>query len=142
MILMWILNFWKKKTSSVELEGEELLEVEEEAGNLAIDVLENSESIYILAPVAGITLEEIDISVHETTLSISGKRKKPKEFYEYEMEIRNEECFWWPFLRKVLLPENMDFASIKAVMENNLLVVHIPKIRIDSTKIQIEKIDI
>ncbi len=137
---MSFLSFWKKTDSALlEYDSEEW---DEELWNLAIDVLENAESIYVLAPIAGITLEEIDISVHETTLSIRGTRKKPKEFYEYEMELRNEECFWWGFLRKVMLPENMDFSAIKAVMENNLLVIHIPKIRTESSKIQIEKIDI
>jgi HSP20 family molecular chaperone IbpA len=40
-------------------------------GQIALDVLENHESVYILAPVAGIELHDIDISVHETTLTIS-----------------------------------------------------------------------
>jgi HSP20 family molecular chaperone IbpA len=40
-------------------------------GQIALDVLENHESIYILAPVAGIELGDIDISVNETTLTIS-----------------------------------------------------------------------
>ena len=109
-------------------------------GQIALDVLENHESVYILAPVAGIELGDIDISVHETTLSISWIRNKPQEFYEHEMQVKNEECFWGKFLRNVILPENMDFSSVKAVMENNLLVIHIPKIRFDSQNIKINRI--
>jgi HSP20 family molecular chaperone IbpA len=67
-------------------------------------------------------------------------RNKPQEFYEHEMQVKNEECFWGKFLRNVILPENMDFSSIKAVMENNLLVIHIPKIRFDSQNIKIDRI--
>ena len=114
---------------------------EEEIGQIALDVLENHESVYILAPVAGIELWAIDIAVHETTLTISGSRKKPKEFYEHEMQVKNEECFWGKFLRNVILPENMDFSQVKAVMENNLLVIHIPKIRFDSQSIKINRIE-
>lgn len=106
---------------------------------IALDVLENHESVYILAPVAGVELSDIDISVHETTLTISGVRNKPAEFYEHEMQVKNEECFWGKFLRNVILWENMDFSAVKAVMENNLLVIHIPKIRFDNQNIKINR---
>jgi HSP20 family molecular chaperone IbpA len=119
----------------------ELWESEEsELGQISLDVLENHQSIYILAPVAGVELSDIDISVHETTLTISWMRNKPKEFYEHSMQIKNEECFWWKFTRKIILWENMDFSQIQAVMENNLLVIHIPKIRFDSKNIKINRI--
>jgi len=113
---------------------------ESELGQISLDVLENHQSIYILAPVAGVELSDIDISVHETTLTISWVRNKPKEFYENSMEIKNEECFWGNFTRKIILWENMDFSQIQAVMENNLLVIHIPKIRFDSKNIKINRI--
>lgn len=121
---------------------EEQPQEKSEVGQIALDVLENHESVYILAPVAGIELKDIDISVHETTLTISWVRNKPKEFYEHAMEVRNSECFWGKFLRNVILSENMDFSQIKAVMENNLLVIHIPKIRFDSQNIKIDRITV
>lgn len=113
----------------------------EEVGQIALDVLENHQSVYILAPVAGVELADIDIAVHETTLTISWVRNRPKEFYENSMQVKNEECFWGRFLRNIILPENMDFSQVKAVMENNLLVVHIPKIRFDSQNIKINRIE-
>jgi len=113
---------------------------EDEVWQIALDVLENHESVYILAPVAWVELADIDISVHETTLTISWKRNKPEEFYKHEMQVKNSECFWWKFLRNVILSENMDFSQIKAVMENNLLVIYIPKIRFDSQNIKINRI--
>jgi len=113
----------------------------QEIGQIALDVLENHESVYILAPVAGIELKDIDISVHETTLTISWIRNKPKEFYEHDMQVKNQECFWGKFLRNVILSENMDFSAVKAVMENNLLVIHIPKIRFDSKNIKINRVE-
>lgn len=124
----------------VSIQTEEKNNNEGEVWQIALDVLENHESVYILAPVAGIELKDIDISVHDTTLTISGVRNKPKEFYEHAMEVRNAECFWGKFLRNIILSENMDFSAVKAVMENNLLVIHIPKIRFDSHNIKIDKI--
>lgn len=113
---------------------------QEEIGQLALDVLENHQSIYILAPIAGVELSDIDISIHDTTLTLSGSRNKPKEFYEHAMQVKNEECYWGKFLRNIILPENMDFSQVRAVMEHNLLVIHIPKIRFDSQNIKINRI--
>jgi HSP20 family molecular chaperone IbpA len=52
-------------------ENEQELTQAQPVGQIALDVLENHESVYILAPVAGIELHDIDIAVHETTLTIS-----------------------------------------------------------------------
>lgn len=116
-------------------------ENEGDIGHIALDVLENHESVYILAPVAGIDLSDIDISIHETTLTLSGIRNKPKEFYAHGMQVKNQECFWGKFLRKIILPDNMDFSQVQAVMEHNLLVIHIPKIRFDSKTIKIHRLE-
>ncbi len=116
-------------------------EKKQDIWQIALDILENHESVYILAPIAGVELSDIDISVHDTTLTISWVRNKPKEFDERDMQIKNQECFWGKFLRNVILPENMDFGDIRAVMENNLLVIHIPKIRFDSQNIKINRIE-
>jgi len=125
--------------NTIEIEVSEQESIEE-IWQLALDILENHESVYLLAPVAGIELDDIDIRVHETTLTISWIRNKPKEFYDHEMEVKNAECFWGKFLRNVVMWENMDFSSVKAVMENNLLVIHIPKIRFNSQNIKINRI--
>lgn len=113
---------------------------DEEVGQIALDILENHEQVFILAPVAGIELSDVDISVHDTTLTIAWERIKPKEFYEHKMEVKNTECFWWRFKRSIILPDNMDFSEVKAVMKNNLLVISIPKIRFESQSIKINKI--
>jgi len=144
--LFWVGDDEESKSENIQIQDidvspEETIirEQEEEIGQIALDVLENHENVYIMAPVAGIELSDIDISVHETTLTISGTRNKPSEFYEHAIEVKNAECFWGKFLRNIILGENMDFSSIKAVMENNLLVICIPKIRFDSQNIKINR---
>ena len=142
--------FWKKQVldSSQESNVSErvhdinisshLWEDIEEIGQLSLDILENREWFFVLAPLAGIKLEDIDISIHDDTLILSWMRNKPKEFFDYGIEIKNEECFWGKFQRKVIFPDNVDFSSIKAVMENNLLVISLPKIRFSGKHIHIE----
>jgi len=134
-------NDWNFTNINVSMtQTDEAMSDEEEVGQIALDVLENHESVYLLAPVAGIELWDIDISIHETTLTISWIRNKPKEFFDPSLEVKNSECFWWKFLRNIILPDNMDFSWVKAVMENNLLVIYIPKIRFDSQSIKINRI--
>lgn len=114
---------------------------EEEIGQIALDILDSWDAIFIVAPIAGIELQDIDVYLNKTTLTLRGNRQKPQELYTEYTDIKNAECFWWKFVRNVILPENLDFSQIKAVMENNLLVVSIPKLRFDSQSIKIDKIE-
>jgi len=114
-------------------------EKDDNTGQVAVDILETDSEITILAPIAGISLEEIDISFNSAVLTISWKREKPSIFYD-DIAIRNSECFWWKFRRNIILPENLDFDTISASMENNLLVITIRKLQFTSQSIKIDRI--
>jgi HSP20 family protein len=116
--------------------------VEEEIGQIALDIIEHPNTLCIVAPVAGIDLSEIDVFMNKNTMTIRGKRKRPQEIYTEDAVIKNSECFWGKFVRNVILPENLDFSQIKALMENNLLVITIPKMRFHSQTVKIDRIDI
>ncbi|MDD3145433.1 MAG: Hsp20/alpha crystallin family protein [Candidatus Gracilibacteria bacterium] len=111
----------------------------EEIGQIAVDILETKFEIILLAPVAGISLDEIDISFHNNILTISGERFRP-EIYAKDITVRNSECYWGEFSRNIILPENLDFDSIKATLDNNLLIITVPKLKFSSQSIRIEKI--
>lgn len=114
---------------------------DDEIGQIALDILDNGESVFIVAPIAGVELEDIDIYLNKSTLTLRGNRKKPEELYHDASDIKNAECFWGKFVRNIILPENLDFSQIKAVMENNLLVISIPKIHFASQNIKIDRIE-
>jgi HSP20 family molecular chaperone IbpA len=46
-------------------------EKDDNTGQVAVDILETDSEITILAPIAGISLEEIDISFNSAVLTIS-----------------------------------------------------------------------
>jgi len=115
-------------------------EEKEDVWQVAVDILETNEEIIILAPVAWLALEDIDLSFNNSVLSISWFRKKP-EMYESCVIIKNSECFWWKFIRNIILPDNLDFNSIKATMENNLLIISIRKLFFESKEIKINKME-
>jgi len=135
--------FWvTKKEEIVELDDEINLEEEldEEVWQVAIDILETPYELIILAPIAGIELNDIDLQINKSILTIKWHRPKP-EIYSDNIIVRNNECFWWEFVRNVILPENLDFDSIKANLENNLLIVTIQKLQFTSQSIKIDRVE-
>jgi HSP20 family protein len=113
---------------------------EEDVGQVAVDILELSESIIIIAPLAGMEVDNVDIAISKNVLTISGNRAKPSVYEEAEKSLV-EECFFGPFSRSVILPENLAFNKIRATMENNLLFVDIPKLHFPSKNIKINKLE-
>ena len=136
--------FWVSKEEEFEELNENLNdinELDENVWQVAIDILETPYELIILAPIAGIELEDIDLSINKWVLTIKWYRPKP-EIYSDDITIRNAECFWWNFVRNVILPENLDFDSIKASLEHNLLIVTIQKLQFKSQSIKIDRIEV
>ena len=128
----------KKDTIEVEVTDEEI--VEEDLGQVALDILEIEDSIIIVAPLAWVDIDEVDISVSRNILTISGERKTP-EIYNDAWKILVQECFFGPYSRSIILPENLALNKIRATMENNLLIVEIPKLQFPSKSIKIDKLE-
>lgn len=137
--LFWV-SGWEEDEEDLEVLDKEISENDNDLGQISLDIIEKKDSIIIIAPIAWVLLKNIDITVNKNVLIISWNREKPLDYYEWNI-IRNSECFWGEFIRNIILPENMDFDNIKAVMENNLLIVNIPKISLDSKTIKINKIE-
>ena len=139
MRIFWV---WKKDdVKEIELESEEsVLEEDWESWQIALDIVETPEKIIIIAPIAWVELEEIDLMLNKSVLTIKWDRKKPSIYFDEDNKIRNSECYWWKFVRNIILPENLDFDMIKAVMENNLLQVSIPKLHLSSQNIKINRV--
>jgi len=114
---------------------------EKEVWQLALDIIENEYDVLIISPIAWISLDDIDISLNKSVLTIKWTREKPLDIYSDDITIRNSECFWWDFLRNIILPENLDFDDINASMENNLLVISIKKLQFKSQNIKIDRIE-
>ncbi len=139
--------FWVsgEQNSAPELEvdvldsKEEVLD--EEVWQVALDVLDSENEIYIIAPIAWVEQEQIDLSINKTILTLKGIREKPEEYSFEGVTLKNSECFWWKFVRNIILPENLALNKIKAYMQNNLLIITIPKLKFDSKAIKINKME-
>lgn len=127
-------------SSAIEVRMEEDDIVEEELGQVALDILDCREMIVIMAPIAGMDTENVDISISRNILTISGERRRP-DIYDSADRVIVEECFYGPFSRSVILPENLAFNKIRADMENNLLKIEIPKLLFGEKTIKINKLE-
>lgn len=139
--------FWVSEQKNEDHDSEFTTELahegntDENIGQIALDILETNDAIIIVAPIGGISLDDIDLSLNGSVLTIRSKRKKPYFYESVGMVVRNSECFWWDFVRNIILPENLDFDNIKAQMENNLLVITIEKLRFSSQNIRIDRVE-
>jgi len=101
-------------------------------GKLTIDSYETSSHFVVLSAIAGVSNENIDISVDKDMLIIKGYRKNPKE--EKEERFFNQECYWGPFSRKIILPENINSSKIEASIKRGILKISFPKIQKTKSK--------
>jgi len=137
-MLKFIIRYFKNSDLKKDLIKKS--EFEDNIWQVALDILETENEIIILAPIAWIDLQDIDLSFNKSILTISWERKKPS-FFDEDVEIKNSECFWWKFIRNIILPENLDFDSIKATMENNLLIINIKKLNFLTKEIKINRVE-
>lgn len=102
-----------------------IAQAEEEIGQLSVDVYESPNELIIVAPIAGVKLSDINLSVTEDVLTISGKRQL--EFKIPQDDYLIQECFWGEFSRSIVLPDNVDQSRILASFKDGILKITIPK---------------
>lgn len=100
-------------------------EIFEQDGELVIDVFETGEHFVVLAAIAGAQIKDMDISLEKEMMVIKGHRKDPHE--DGDKKYFYQECYWGPFSRKIVLPENIDVDKADAQMDKGVLTIKIPK---------------
>ncbi len=100
-----------------------------------IDIAETENQFEISAELPGMKKEDINISLDNSRLTISGERSLKEE--EEGKTFHRVETSYGSFNRSFQLPDNVDEESIKASYEDGLLNITIAK-REDKVKKQIE----
>lgn len=100
-----------------------------------IDISETDDQFLISAELPGMNKDDIEISLDNRRLSISGERKFQKE--EDGKKFHRVETRYGSFNRSFQLPDNVDEESIEASYENGLLNISIDKAE-DKVKKKIE----
>lgn len=107
-------------------------DAEEGEGQLTIDVYQTEGEIVIKSTVAGVSADDIDITVTGDMITIRGTRKRDEDIGQEQYYY--QECYWGPFSRSVILPVEVDAERIDASMKNGILTVRLPKIEKEKTK--------
>lgn len=101
----------------------------------AVDVLEGKDKLTVNAELPGFKREDLDVSVHENNLILSGERKSDAE--RKDGEFHRSERFYGRFHRSISLPFSVDTGKIEARYRDGVLTITLPKSELAKTK-QIE----
>jgi HSP20 family protein len=91
----------------------------------AFDVYEDKDNVYVRAELPGMKKEDIELSLHNGSLSISGERKGEENLKE--AEVYRSERFFGRFQRTITLPTPVAAEKIKAHYKDGILNVTLPK---------------
>jgi len=102
---------------------------------LTVDVYRRDDIIYVVSTVAGVTNEDLDVSIDNNVLSIKGIRRKP--YVDSDCDLLLNECFWGEFYRELTINEKIDISKIKADLNDGILVIEIPIDKMLTRKISV-----
>lgn len=112
----------KPEDSQTWIDPAELPEYE---GQLAVDVYQTEDTIVVLAPIAGVSDKNIEISITDEVVTIRGHRHRSETVAEENYFA--QECYWGPFSRSYLLPMPVEADHGHASLKDGILTVTIPK---------------
>ena len=93
--------------------------------NPSVDIVDEGSSVKVLAELPGMDKSDIQLQVHEGTLTISGE-KKHEENREEEGCYRTER-YYGSFRRNIPLPLDIDSERAEAQFDKGVLTVAFPK---------------
>jgi HSP20 family protein len=91
----------------------------------AVDMYEDKDNLVVKAELPGLKKEEIEISLHEGVLTLSGERKQEEK--HNDAEVRRSERFLGRFQRSVSLPSPVQMDKVTASYKDGMLTVTLPK---------------
>ena len=94
-------------------------------GELVVDVFETEADFVVSTAIAGVRIKDLDISLEKDMMIIKGSRCDPHE--SHDKKYFYQECYWGPFSRKIVLPENIEIKKAAAQMDKGFLTIKIPK---------------
>ncbi len=95
-----------------------------ENGTLPLDVHETDNAYVVSATMPGVSTENVNISLHDGVLTISGEMQQPT--YENSRALLLERTYS-KLQRSIRLPQPVVQDNIEALLENGVLTLTLPK---------------
>lgn len=106
-------------------------------GQLAVDVYETPEQLIIKARTAGVNRNDLDVSIADGVLTISGTLSSGDDAEATHWHV--QECYWGEFSRTLVLPVAVKEDEVKAVLKDGVLTIAFNKVKQEQArKIQIQ----
>lgn len=101
-------------------------------GQLAVDVYETDERLVIKARTAGVNKEDLDVSISDGILTISGTLSSGDDTDATNWHI--QECYWGEFSRTLALPVAVKEDEVSAVLKDGVLTISFIKLKQEQAK--------
>lgn len=103
-------------------------------GQLAVDVYETADKLVVKARTAGISKSDLDVSISDNILTISGVLSGGEDEQTTRWHI--QECYWGEFSRTIALPVQVreDENSVKAELKDGVLTITFEKEKTEALK--------
>ena len=104
----------------------ETIDEEPPEGELAVDVYQTPTHIIIKAMIAGVRLEDLDVSITRDMVTLRGKRERHTEGGSGDFFF--QELYWGSFARTIVLPQEVEIEDAEASEKHGLLTIRLPKL--------------
>ena len=101
-------------------------------GQLAVDVYETDEGLVVKARTAGVNKEDLDVSISDGILTISGTLSSGDDTNATNWHI--QECYWGEFSRTLALPVAVKEDEVSAVLKDGVLSISFTKVKQEQAK--------
>ena len=125
-----------KDEAFTESEQIEMAEEENELpGQLAVDVYETEDKLFVKARTAGVNKNDLDVSLSDGTLTISGSLNPGDQ--EGIIAHHAQECYWGEFSRTLTLPVPIKEDEVEAMLKDGILTISFTKLKTQATRIKV-----
>ena len=118
--------------SEIEEENDEWEETDDFPGQLAVDVYETADKLVVKARTAGIKKSDLDVSISDNILTISGVLSG--EETERTTRWHIQECYWGEFSRTIALPVQVREEEVEAELRDGVLTISFNKEKTEAPK--------
>jgi HSP20 family protein len=101
-------------------------------GQLAVDVYETEDRLIVKARTAGVNKEDLDVSISDGILTISGTLSSGDDTDATHWHI--QECYWGEFSRTLALPVAVKEDEVGAVLKDGVLTISFSKVKQEQAK--------
>ena len=101
-------------------------------GQLAVDVYETEEKLVVKARTAGVKKEDLDVSISDGILTISGNLSSGDTDKITNWHI--QECYWGDFSRTIALPVPVKEDEVEAILKDGVLTISFNKVKQEQAK--------